>query len=134
MPSPCHLRWLPAVATLLIPTITGVTSLQACHPWTDWERVKLDRYIGGPLLVRWGDRWVVGGRKMMDGAKTSMCWLNGSTLSEFVELPSGGDTSYPGFIELSATHAVMSWYSSHENDEQGQTITAIYLADLRIAE
>jgi hypothetical protein len=108
--------------------------LRSHYPWTDWERVKLDRYIGGPLLVRWGDRWVVGGRKMIDGAKTSMYWLNDSTLSEFAELRSGGDTSYPGFSELSPTHAVMSWYSSHEKDEQGQTITAIYLADLRIAE
>ncbi len=108
--------------------------LRSRHPWTEWERLKLDRYIGGPLLVKWGNRWVVGGRKMIDGAKTSMYWLNGSTLSEFVELPSGGDTSYPGFIELSATHAVMSWYSSHEKDKQGQTITAIYLADLWSAE
>ena len=61
MPGPCHLLWLPAVAALLISIITGVTSLQARHPWTDWERVSLDR-----------------------------------------------------FIELSATHAVVSWYSSHE--------------------
>lgn len=81
MPGPCHLLWLPAVAALLISIITGGTSLQARHPWTDRERVRLDH-----------------------------------------------------FIELSATHAVVSWYSSHEKDEQGQTITAIYLADLWIAE
>ncbi|MAV36594.1 MAG: hypothetical protein CMJ59_14200, partial [Planctomycetaceae bacterium] len=53
-------------------------------------------------------------------------------LEEFAELPSGGDTSYPGFVELSPTRALMSWYSSHEKDARGQTITAIYLADLEI--
>lgn len=106
--------------------------LRARYPWTDWERAKLDRYIGGPLLVRWGNRWVVGGRKLVDGAKTSMYWLNGNRLDEFAELPAGGDTSYPGFIELSSDLAVMSWYSTHEKDAQGQAITAIYLAGLRI--
>jgi hypothetical protein len=50
------------------------------------------------------------------------------------ELPSGGDSSYPGFVELSPNRAVMSWYSSHEKDADGKTITAIYMADLEIAE
>lgn len=106
--------------------------LRSEYPWTEWQRVALDRYIGGPLLARWGDRWVVGGRKMIKDVKTSMYWLNGNELQEFAELPSGGDTSYPGLIALSPQEAVMSWYSSHEKDNQGQSITAIYLADLKI--
>lgn len=105
--------------------------MHATPPWTRWKRTPLDRYIGGPLLARWGERWVVGGRKVIDGARTSMYWLQNDQLSEFAELPSGGDTSYPGFIALSDTHAVMSWYSSHEKDADGHTITAIYLADLQ---
>jgi len=28
----------------------------------------------------------------------------------------------------------VSWYSSHENDENGKAITAIYLADLELVE
>lgn len=107
--------------------------LRSSPPWTEWDRRDLDRYIGGPLLVRWADRWVVGGRRM-PGPKTSMCWLDGDDLHEFASLPSGGDTSYPGFIELSPTRAVMSWYSSHEKDDKGRQMTAIYLADLAIAE
>jgi hypothetical protein len=63
-----------------------------------------------------------------------MYWLVGDQLHEFAELPSGGDTSYPGFIELTPTKAVMSWYSSHEKDENGKMMTAIYLADLEIVE
>ncbi len=111
---------------------TGSASvLRSSPPWTKWERKKLGAYIGGPLLTRWGGRWVVGGRKL-PGPKTAMYWLVDAELHEFAELPSGGDTSYPGFIELSPTRAVMSWYSSHEKDAQGRSITAIYMADLSI--
>lgn len=107
--------------------------LKSRPPYTDWYRNDLDRYIGGPLLVRWGDRYVVGGRRTTDrGPRTSMCWLAGEKLHEFASLPSDGDNSYPGFIELNATQAVMSWYSSHEKDENGRKITAIYMADLTI--
>ncbi|QDV87095.1 hypothetical protein TBK1r_61230 [Stieleria magnilauensis] len=109
--------------------------LRSKPPYQQWDRRELDRYIGGPLIVRWGDRYVVGGRKSIGGKgpKTSMCWLIDDELHEFAELPSGGDNSYPGFIELSPTVAIMSWYSSHENDDDGNPITAIYLADLEIA-
>ncbi|MEZ6144248.1 MAG: hypothetical protein R3B91_02210 [Planctomycetaceae bacterium] len=107
--------------------------LRSKPPYTKWNRADLDRYIGGPLLVRWGDRWVVGGRSTLSGsARTSMCWLVDDELHEFAELPSAGDNSYPGFIQLSPTDAVMSWYSTHEKDDQGQPITAIYMADLKI--
>jgi hypothetical protein len=109
--------------------------LRASPPYVDWDRRDLDRYIGGPLLTRWGDRWVVGGRNTAWAEpRTSMCWLAGDNLHEFAELPSGGDNSYPGFLELSPTQAVMSWYSTHVPDEQGRPITAIYLADLSIVE
>ena len=63
-----------------------------------------------------------------------MYWLVEDQLLEFAELPSGGDNSYPGFVELSSTRAVMSWYSSHETNAAGKEITAIYLADLEISE
>ena len=110
--------------------------LRSREPYTQWERKGLDRYIGGPLLTRWGRRYVVGGRKIIGdkGATTSMCWLVDDQLHEFAELPSGGDNSYPGFVEFSPTRALMSWYSSHEKDGNGKAITAIYLADLEIVE
>jgi len=110
--------------------------LKSKPPYTQWQRKQLDRYIGGPLLTQWGGRYVVGGRKNTSdrGPKTSMCWLVDDRLHEFAELPSGGDNSYPGFVEISPKHAVMSWYSSHEKDADGKTITAIYMADLEILE
>ncbi len=107
--------------------------LRSRRPYILWERKELDRYIGGPLLTRWGNRCVVGGRKTVAdrGPTTSLCWLVNDQLQEFAELPSGGDNSYPGLIEISPTHSIVSWYSSHEKNANGRSITAIYLADLQ---
>jgi hypothetical protein len=103
-------------------------------PYTEWQRNDLSEYIGGPLLTRWGDHWVAGGRRNTEeGPKTVLYWLVDGALHSFAQLPSGGDNSYPGFIELSPTRAVVSWYSSHEKDAEGKTKTAVYMADLRIS-
>jgi len=102
-------------------------------PYRQWERKDLDRYIGGPLLAKWADRYLVGGRKTMGSpAVTALYWLVDDRLHEFAVLPSGGDNSYPGFVELSPDRALVSYYSSHERDESGKTVTAIYLARLSI--
>ena len=104
-------------------------------PYAQWDRTDLHRYIGGPLLAKWGDRYLVGGRKTAGGpARTAFSWLVDGALHEFAVLPSGGDNSYPGFVELSPTRGLISWYSSHERDAEGKVITAIYLAELEIAE
>ncbi len=101
--------------------------LRSKPPYVKWERHDLCRHIGGPLLARWNGRMIVGGRHPSDrGPKTSMCWLIGEELHEFAELPSGGDNSYPGFVELSPHQAMISWYSSHEGK------ASIYTAKLRI--
>ncbi|MFC1757840.1 hypothetical protein ACFL2H_03610 [Planctomycetota bacterium] len=108
--------------------------LRSSPPYVRWQRHDLGRYIGGPLVAKWGDRVIVGGRKMTAdrGSKTSMCWLTQKELHEFAELPSGGDTSYPGFLAINSRQAIVSWYSSHERDSDGDSITAIYMADLNI--
>jgi hypothetical protein len=106
--------------------------LQSSPPYLKWNRTDLDRSVGGPLLAKWGDHYLVGGRKTTKegGPKTSFYWLVGDQLREFVELPSGGDNSYPGFVELSPDRALVSYYSSHDHDVHGKPITAIYLAEL----
>ena len=108
--------------------------LSSRPPYIDWQRTSLDRPVGGPLLTTWGERWVVGGRKTTTdrGPKTSLYWLVGDQLTEFAELPSGGDNSYPGLVELSPTRALVSYYSSHEKDDAGRPLTAIYLAELEL--
>ena len=106
---------------------------RAKKPWTTWERTDLGEYIGGPLLVKWGKYYLVGGRKKTEqGYKTALSWLIDGELHTFAVLPSGGDNSYPGFIELSPTRALISYYSSHEKYKDGKTKTAIYLAEIRI--
>ncbi len=107
--------------------------LTAKPPYREWERRDLKEYIGGPLITQWGNRWVVGGRKNTPrGPKTVLQWFVRGELHPFVELPSAGDNSYPGFIDLGEGKAVVSWYSSHEKDAQGKRITAIYMADLEL--
>ena len=109
--------------------------IRAKPPYTEWDRKSLDRPVGGPLVVKWGEHVIVGGRKTTkeQGPKTSLCWLVGDTLQEYAEFPSGGDNSYPGFVALSPTRALVSYYSSHEKDDAGKTITAIYMAELTLS-
>lgn len=106
--------------------------LRSQPPYSRWQRTSLGQPIGGPLLTRWGEFTLVGGRKSTPdrGPKTALWWLDGDRLVELAELPSAGDNSYPGFVELSPTRALLSYYSSHERDANGQPITAIYLAEL----
>ncbi|NLS77477.1 MAG: hypothetical protein GXY76_09490 [Chloroflexi bacterium] len=116
----------------------GMTAqlLRARPPYRDWSRRDLDRNVGGPLLARWGDRYLVGGRKWLDGdrAITMLYWLVDDRLVEIAALPSGGDNSYPGFVETGPGRGLVSWYSSHEGSGVGQAPCAIYLADLALAE
>jgi hypothetical protein len=106
---------------------------RAEKPYQNWQRYDLGLYIGGPLLVNWHDRYLVGGRKAENETyRTALYWLEGNELFQCAELPSDGDNSYPGFIELSADRALLSYYSSHERDDAGNTITAIYLAELKL--
>jgi hypothetical protein len=65
------------------------------------------------------------GRRYGDPVKTALGPLTLDAYDPIVELPSGGDTSYPGF----AWHDDMLWvsyYASHEGK------TNIYLAKIRL--
>lgn len=127
---------------------------RATAPYDRWQRHSLDQDVGGPLLARWGDRWLVGGRRMTDreNPKTVLWWLappagDGATaggtapagglsrlgLHEAAELPSGGDTSYPGFVALDGEHGLLSFYSSHEGSGKGLPPCHIYVAEISIA-
>jgi hypothetical protein len=97
-------------------------------PYESWEWHDLGRKIGGPHLIRIPDRPLVVGARLYDGgARTSLLWLDreGKSLSEFVRLPSGGDTSYPGLV-WHEDRLWISYYSSHEGK------TSIYLARVRL--
>ena len=108
--------------------------LRSAPPYDHWSRTDLSHYVGGPLLVDWQQRQLVGGRQMLPGQEPQLVlyWLVNGQLRQCAELPSGGDCSYPGFVSFDDTHGLLSWYSSHEKDASGKTITAIYLADVAI--
>lgn len=97
-------------------------------PYTEWTWKDLGFKIGGPQLIRLPDgRIVAGGRLYDGGVHTGLLWVDAKEgrLSEFLKLPSGGDTSYPGL----AWHDGLLWttyYSSHEGK------TSIYRAKVRL--
>ncbi len=104
---------------------------RAKPPYTEMSRVELDRYIGGPLVVKWGADILVGGRKQTDaGPRTVLSWLIDDDFVDCAELPSGGDNSYPGFVSLDDKRALLSYYSSHEGSGGKTAPCSIYLARL----
>ena len=122
----------------ILAIVRGPGPARVCRsrpPYEEWTRTPLDRNIGGPLLVKWGERYLVGGRKMIDpkNPTTTLYWLIDDQLEEIAELPSGGDNSYPGFVPFSDTRGLLSYYSSHEGSGTSLAPSAIYLADLSLS-
>ena len=101
---------------------------RAKAPWNEWTRASLKCNVGGPLLVQWGDNYLVGGRQPnAEGTATmTLSWLVDDTLKQAAVLPSGGDCSYPGFVPINNGRGLLSYYSSHEGP------TSIYLAKLNL--
>ncbi|MCC7492051.1 MAG: hypothetical protein IT204_06900 [Fimbriimonadaceae bacterium] len=106
--------------------------LRADAPYQQFTQVPLDRQVGGPLLARWGDHWLVGGRQHQpEGPRMALYELLGDTLQPLAEFPSGGDCSYPGFVALDAQRGLLSYYSSHQGSGKGLAPCHLYLARLR---
>ena len=103
-------------------------------PFQAWKRKSLGCFVGGPMLVKWGKNYLVGGRKRIEGGqpKTALWWLVNDKLFDAAEFPSGGDTSYPGFVALSARKGLLSYYSSHEGSGTTKAPSAIYVAEISI--
>lgn len=97
-------------------------------PYKEWVWKDLGIKIGGPHMLQLPDGRVVAAARLYDGgARTSLLWLDpeAGRLTEFLKLPSGGDTSYPGLV----WHDQLLWvsyYSSHEGK------TSIYLAKVKL--
>lgn len=100
-------------------------------PYTDWKFQETNKRFGGPNLLQLPEgSWLAGSRGY--GGKSSRMELWGfdpkaNTFQDILALPSGGDTSYPGFVvEEKQNRVWVSYYSSHEGK------AAIYLATLRL--
>ena len=97
-------------------------------PYTKWDWKDLGVRIGGPHMIRLPDGRFVAAVRMYDGAtRTSLAWIDPKSgkLTEFLKLPSGGDTSYAGLV-LHDKLLWVSYYSSHEGK------TSIYLAKVQL--
>ncbi len=96
-------------------------------PYKDWQWHDLGIHVGGPKVVVEGVQLLAAVRLLEPEVRTSLCWIDPKTffLTEALELPSGGDTSYPGLVVHEGV-AWVSYYSSHEEK------TAIYLAKVRL--
>jgi hypothetical protein len=97
-------------------------------PYTQWEWKDLGLKLGGPHMLRLPDGRIVAAGRLYDGSvRTALLWLDPTLgkATEFLKLPSGGDTSYPGLV----WHENLLWisyYSSHEGK------TSIYLAKVKL--
>jgi hypothetical protein len=97
-------------------------------PYRGWSWRSLGVRIGGPNMIQLPDERVVVAARLYDGReRTSLCWLDADSgiLDEFLTLPSGGDSSYPGLVYYDGLLWI-SYYSSHEGK------ASIYLAKVQI--
>ncbi len=71
----------------------------------------LARLEGGCALVC--RQWDQPGRRNL---RTELFWLeDGGEIQRVATLPSGGDTSYAGWLDMAPGRAVVSYYSAHEH-------------------
>jgi BNR repeat-like domain/3-keto-disaccharide hydrolase len=101
---------------------------EAKPPYTDWIWKDLGAKLGGPCMIQLPDGRFVGAVRLYDDdrVRTALVWLDrdAGTMIEFLTLPSGGDTSYPGLVWHDGLLWV-SYYASHEGK------TSIYLAKVK---
>jgi len=98
----------------------------ASPPYEDWTWSPASERVGGPnfLVTPGGEIWG-GGRSYAGEQRTKIGRLTRNSYEPELTLPSGGDTSYPGFAYRDGLLWV-SYYSSHEGK------TSVYLAKIRL--
>lgn len=96
------------------------------RPYTAWTWQEMTHRLGGPnFAILEGGELILGTRKYAPGGATTIIasLARDGTVTELVELPSGGDTSYPGMLVHDGVF-YFSYYSSHKEK------TAVYLAQV----
>ena len=98
---------------------------KSSFPYTDWEYTKLDFRLGGPNFLFLNDKQLVMGTRIYEPKTSTGIFVTDlkGNVRKRIELPSGGDTSYPGMVVYNGKLWV-SYYASHEGK------TSIYLAQI----
>lgn len=100
----------------------------AVAPYRDWTWASAGVPLGGPNFIELPDGKLIAGSRgfgATPGAHMVLFAMTASSLTPILELPSGGDCSYPGlYWHDDLLH--VSYYSSHEGK------AAIYYAQVRL--
>ena len=98
--------------------------------FTEWKWIDLGVRLGGPHIITFPNgKTIIGSRLYRETWALSLTCLfeldnNTNKMTQLLELPSGGDTSYPGFVVVK-DELWVSYYSSHEGK------SSIYLAKVK---
>lgn len=108
---------------------------RAQAPYQAWTYAELNRRLSGLGLVKVEEGYFLAARDHAQDEVRTACFLipDGVTESQFepehlFTLPSGGDTSYAGFVK-EGRRILMSYYSSHEYETAGKGPACIYIAE-----
>lgn len=131
-PNEASLLFLPDESALcLLRRDAGSNTAQlgtSVPPYQEWKWKDLGRRIAAPNVLRLEDgRILAAGRSYTGAVRTSLLWLDPAAgqLTEFLKLPSGGDTGCPGLV-LHDGVLWVSYYASHEGK------ASIYLAKVKL--
>lgn len=118
--------------------------MESQPPYTDWSRWTVRHWIHAPVIAEVDGRIVTVGRfkvttdeagQPLDPVRyvTRLWELKDHTTHFLLELPSGGDTSYCGFVVPDEKTLLISYYSQHEfvdtpDFRHGHKPAAIYMA------
>ena len=97
-------------------------------PYTSWTWHETGYRVGGPnFIVLAKNRMWAAGRNHGENTRTVLAAFGRDKYEPVLELPSNGDSSYPGLVGYKK-RLWISYYSSHEGK------TSIYLAKIRLPE
>ncbi|RLF17314.1 MAG: hypothetical protein DRN06_04020 [Thermoprotei archaeon] len=98
--------------------------LRSRYPFSRWSSCRSSTVLQSPAMLKYKGRVLVSGRVftrewwgkpfLPEYARTGILVLEGDELKLLTELPSSGDTAYPGMILLDRGRVAVSYYSSHE--------------------
>lgn len=110
-------------------------------PYTSFRSVvRLPMRLQGPMIKRLDGgcvivcrQWDPPGRRNL---RTDLFWLeDGHNIRLVRSLPSGGDTSYAGWLDLGQGRAALSYYSAHEHKmDEPHSNNAVFARDAAHAE